>query len=99
MYVFEMGQTLAAASQGTIGADGKSLYRALRRFERVGLVDSTWQPSGVGPRRRYYRLTTLGTALLRRFVRRNLAIFQQPDVACRLAALAAEQAPADAPGG
>lgn len=76
MYVFEMGQALVDASQGTITADGKSLYRALRRFERIGLVESTWRSSEVGPRRRYYHLTGLGTELLRRFVRRNLLIFQ-----------------------
>jgi PadR family transcriptional regulator PadR len=87
MYVFEMGQALVNASQGTITADGKSLYRALRRFERIGLVESTWLSSKVGPRRRYYHLTGLGTELLRRFVRRNLLIFQDPAIASRLAAV------------
>ena len=84
MYVFEMGQELLDASLGTITADEKSLYRALRRFEATGLVESTWQPSEVGPRRRYYHLTELGTELLRRFVQRNLLVFQVPTVAGRL---------------
>ena len=83
-YVFEMGQALAQTSQGTITADEKSLYRALRRFERIGLVESAWQPSEVGPRRRYYHLTELGIELLRRFVRRNLLIFQDPAIASSL---------------
>ena len=90
MYVFEMGQALVSASQGTIAADGKSLYRALRRFERIGLVESTWHSSEVGPRRRYYRLTGMGTELLRRFVRRNLLIFQDPTVAAGLIDLSHE---------
>jgi PadR family transcriptional regulator len=81
MYAFEMGQALTQASQGMITADGKSLYRALRRFERIGLVDSAWQPSEVGPRRRYYHLTELGIELLRRFVQRNLLIFHDPSIA------------------
>jgi len=84
MYVFEMGQELLDASLGAITADEKSLYRALRRFEAMGLVESTWQPSEVGPRRRYYHLTELGTELLRRFVQRNLLVFQEPAVARRL---------------
>jgi DNA-binding PadR family transcriptional regulator len=84
MYVFEMGQELVEASQGTIAADEKSLYRALRRFEAMGLVESTWRPSEVGPRRRYYHLTELGKELLRRFVHRNLLVFQEPAVADRL---------------
>ena len=87
MYVFEMGQALIDASQGTITADGKSLYRALRRFERIGLVESAWLSSKVGPRRRYYHLTGLGTELLRRFVQRNLLIFQDPAIASCLADL------------
>jgi PadR family transcriptional regulator PadR len=87
MYVFEMGQELDTVSQGTINVDEKSLYRALRRFEATGLVQSSWQPSDIGPRRRYYHLTELGTELLRRFTRRNILRFQQPAVADRLDAL------------
>ena len=87
MYVFEMGQALEDISQGTVTADEKSLYRALRRFQAMGLVESTWQPSDAGPRRRYYHLTKLGTELLRRFVERNVLIFQQPAIAHRLTAL------------
>jgi len=87
MYVFEMGQTLKAVSRGTMGADERSLYRALRRFERAGFVESEWQVSDVGPQRRYYRLSKLGTELLRRFTRRNILLFQEPDIAERLARL------------
>jgi PadR family transcriptional regulator PadR len=87
MYVFEMGDTLAEVSQGTVTADEKSLYRALRRFEAMDVVESTWHPSDVGPRRRYYHLTELGQELLRRFVRRNILVFREPAVAARLASL------------
>ena len=87
MYVFEMGQELSKISQTTITADEKSLYRALRRFEAMGLVESTWQPSDVGPRRRYYHLTELGTELLQAFTQRNILLFQEPDIANRLTRL------------
>jgi DNA-binding PadR family transcriptional regulator len=89
MYVLEMGQELSHISRGTITADEKSLYRALRRFEAMGLVHSTWQPSEVGPRRRYYQLTDLGIELLRRFSQRNILIFREPSVASRLSRLLA----------
>ena len=89
-YVFEMGQQLDVLSQGSISADEKSLYRALRRFEAMGVVQSTWQPSDVGPRRRYYALTDLGRALLRQFARRNVLIFQEPAVVEQLEALLRE---------
>jgi PadR family transcriptional regulator PadR len=87
MYVFEMGPALIQISQGTLAADEKSLYRALRRFETSGLVESTWRPSDVGPRRRYYQLTPLGTELLRRFAKRNILIFREPEAAFGLARL------------
>jgi PadR family transcriptional regulator PadR len=48
MYVFEMGQALAHISQGTVTADEKSLYRALRRFEAMGC----WTPAALLPTRR-----------------------------------------------
>ena len=87
MCVFEMGQALEAISRGTMTADERSLYRALRRFEWAGFVESEWQDSDVGPRRRYYRLSELGTELLRRFTRRNILLFQEPGVVERLARL------------
>lgn len=87
LYVFEMGETLAKISRGTITADERSLYRALRRFEAAGFVRSEWQDSDVGPNRRYYQLTELGTQLLQRFTERNILLFQEPDVAARLARL------------
>jgi DNA-binding PadR family transcriptional regulator len=86
-YVFEMGEQLEELSQGSISVDEKSLYRALRRFEAMGVVESTWQPSDVGPRRRYYALTELGTALLREFTRRNILIFREPAIRERMEAL------------
>jgi DNA-binding PadR family transcriptional regulator len=89
MYVLEMGEALAEISQGSMRADEKSLYRALRRFEAMGLVESTWHRSDMGPRRRYYRPTDLGIELLRRFILRNVLIFQEPAIASRLAPLLA----------
>jgi len=86
-YVFEMGQALETVSHGTMSADERSLYRALRRFERAGFVESEWQPSDVGPQRRYYHLSELGTELLRRFTQRNILLFQEPDIAHRLTRL------------
>jgi DNA-binding PadR family transcriptional regulator len=90
MYVFEMGEALQEVGQGTVSADEKSLYRALRRFEAVGLVTSTWEPSDIGPHRRYYHLSPLGEDLLRRFVKRNIMLFHDPAVSQRLAEVVRE---------
>ena len=91
MYAFEMGPALTRISSGTLSVDRKSLYRAMRRFEASGVVDSTWHSSDKGPKRRYYHLTPLGTELLRRFTRRNILIFQEPTVAFGLARLMQEK--------
>jgi len=88
-YAFEMNALIVQLSQGTISADDNSLYRALGRFEQVGLVAAQAQPSPQGPARRYYTLTPKGRALLASFIQRNLLLFQQPELAQRLQGLAA----------
>jgi len=87
MYAFEMGEELARVSRGTMVADERSLYRALRRFQAAGFVRSEWQESDVGPRRRYYHLTELGIDLLRQFTERNILLFREPDIEQRLGEL------------
>jgi PadR family transcriptional regulator PadR len=61
-YGYELAVALShwpslAASEGT-------LYPLLRRLQREGQVEATWQESQDGPPRKYYRLTTAGRALL-----------------------------------
>jgi len=80
-YAFEMNPLINELSQNTISADDNSLYRALNRFEQLGLIDSQRQPSEVGPARRVYSLTGAGRELLIQFTRRNLLVFQSPPVA------------------
>lgn len=48
----------------SINVDSAVVYRTLRRLEGEGLVRSRWTESGVGPRRRSYRLTAVGTRQL-----------------------------------
>lgn len=80
-YAFEMNPLINELSQNTISADDNSLYRALNRFEQLGLITSQLQPSGQGPARRVYSLTGVGRDLLIRFTQRNLLVFQAPPVA------------------
>ncbi len=80
-YAFEMNPLIRELSQNSISADDNSLYRALNRFEQLGLITSQRQPSEVGPARRVYSLTGTGRELLIQFTRRNLLVFQAPAVA------------------
>ncbi len=49
-------------------ADPGMLYRHLRKLEEEGFVSSTWDTSGTGPARRYYKLTAEGEELLRDWI-------------------------------
>ncbi len=83
-YAYEMTAMIADMSRGTVVADEKSIYRALKRFEENGIVQSQKQSSDIGPPRRYYRLTPMGEQLLARFIERNIRVFVQPDVAAAI---------------
>ncbi|PKN92915.1 MAG: hypothetical protein CVU44_12860 [Chloroflexi bacterium HGW-Chloroflexi-6] len=83
-YPYEMSASIQSISQGMMTADENSIYRAINRFEEMGLVTSQPQESKVGPQRKYYSLTRTGLELLRRFSERNILIFQSPPVAERI---------------
>jgi PadR family transcriptional regulator, regulatory protein PadR len=56
---YELSQRLTQHSGGVLDIHEGSLYPALHRLERAGLVASAWS-SGEGRRRRIYRLTAKG---------------------------------------
>ena len=56
-------QALHGGSGGTFDLPTGTVYPALHRLERAGLVESTWD-AGPGRRRRTYRLTASGVAAL-----------------------------------
>lgn len=56
---YELSQRLTQRSGGGLSVLEGSLYPALHRLERGGLVESAWS-SGEGRRRRVYRLTPAG---------------------------------------
>ena len=86
-YACELSLGVNTLSQGTVTADDNSIYRALNRFESLGMVKSELRQSAVGPQRRYYQLTETGLELLRQFIQRNILMFEQPDIAARLQAV------------
>jgi PadR family transcriptional regulator PadR len=80
-YPYEIKAAINEMSRNTIHADENSIYRSLNRLADSGIVDSEMIPSETGPSRRYFFLTSLGRALLIRFITRNILVFEQPDVA------------------
>src|SRR3954471_494656 len=65
----EILRRLESAGEGTLEMKEGSLYPALYRLEREGLIKARWDEETKGrrgPRRRMYRLTGKGTAALAR---------------------------------
>jgi PadR family transcriptional regulator, regulatory protein PadR len=62
---YELGQRLTRRSGGELAVNEGSLYPALHKLERTGLVASSWS-SEAGRRRRIYRLTAAGRRAVKR---------------------------------
>lgn len=69
------------STSGTLIADDKSMYRALRRFYDVEMLNFTGEPGNNGPDRKVYSLTEIGQKVLTNFLKRNIAgVFYKPAV-------------------
>lgn len=64
LYGYQIAQHIRERSGAFLSPSEGSLYPALHRLEREGAVVAEWRASDRGPRRRYYRLTPTGKALL-----------------------------------
>ena len=74
-YVSGLQESIERFSKGTIHAEEQSLYRTLRKFYHLKMVDFSAGKGHKGPDRKYYHLTTLGASLLQSFVERNIQLF------------------------
>ena len=63
MHGYAVIEVLRAGSAGTFNLPTGTVYPALHRLERVGLVASTWSESS-GRKRRTYKLTAAGRRAL-----------------------------------
>lgn len=79
-YVDEIKTFVETKSNGTITCEEQSLYRALRKFEHVEIVDHDKREGNRGPMRKYYFLTDLGVKLLNAFVERNIHLFFSDEI-------------------
>lgn len=65
MYGYELMAELRAVTGAAIDLPEGTVYPALRRLERDGLLSARWVETAPGtPRRRYYRLTPSGERAL-----------------------------------
>jgi PadR family transcriptional regulator, regulatory protein PadR len=64
MYGYQVVKELEARSQGYFKFKEGTLYPALHRLEKSGLITGKWQMLPNGRQRRYYNITTKGQAKL-----------------------------------
>lgn len=79
-YAAELPDYISGITKGSITCEGQSVYRALRKFYDLELVDYELREGSKGPDRKYYTLTKLGTRLLTNFVKRNISILYNSDL-------------------
>lgn len=74
-YVDEIKAFVEEQSNQTMTCESQSLYRNLRKFQHLGVVDFENGAGSKGPERKYYFLTALGQKLLNSFIDRNISLF------------------------
>jgi PadR family transcriptional regulator PadR len=66
---YGVGLRIEQITRGVFRVNAGSLFPALRRLERNGLIMGSWQATEHNRRAKYYSLTTAGRAALRRETR------------------------------
>jgi PadR family transcriptional regulator PadR len=69
MHGYGIGVRLEQISKGVFQVNAGSLFPALRRLERDGLIAGEWRVTENNRRAKYYKLTPLGRAKLKRETR------------------------------
>jgi PadR family transcriptional regulator PadR len=64
MYGYQMVKELQVRSEGYFDLEQGTLYPALHRLEKDGLVHSKWEVVTDGPSRKYYYITETGQETL-----------------------------------
>ena len=85
-YGYQLVKEMDVRSSGYFHLKEGTLYPALHRLERDGLVEGAWEDSPTGQSRRYYRITTAGKAKLH-------SVLQEWDLFTRAVNLVAKPAP------
>ncbi len=79
-YVEEIKHFVEEKSNRTMTCEEQSLYRVLRKFEHVNVVNFELRKGYKGPDRKYYFLTELGAELFEEFTKRNIEIFYSQEI-------------------
>lgn len=79
-YVDEIKFFIEENTKNAMTCELQSLYRNLRKFKHLDIVDFELRQGNKGPDRKYYFLTEFGTEFFDKFVERNILLFQNPEI-------------------
>ena len=79
-YVDEIKEFVESKSRGTITCEEQSLYRSLRKFEHLNILNFETKKGNKGPDRKYYYLTEIGKELFKQFTQRNIQLFYNQEI-------------------
>lgn len=79
-YVTDIKDFIQNTTKNTITCEDQSLYRALRKFYDLEIVNYEMHEGNRGPERKYYYLTSLGQELLEEFIQRNIRILYNKEL-------------------
>jgi len=65
-YAYEIKAEILKQTRGGFDIDRNNLYKKLRSLESDGILKSHMEPSARGAQRKYYTLTKMGNALLKK---------------------------------
>lgn len=79
-YVDEIKLFISKYSKNTISCEEQSLYRSLRKYVHLQIVNYKSRKGNKGPDRKYYYLTESGLELLHQFISRNINLFEDKKI-------------------
>jgi len=80
-HMTEIKEFIYRSTNGSLSADDKSMYRALRRYYDTELVDFKQEPGKGGPDLKVYSISQVGIKVLNEFTGRNiLDVFFKPEI-------------------
>lgn len=80
LVVGELKERVSELTNGTYNTSEQSLYRSLRKFYELELVNYEELENDLGPKRKLYSLSDTGLEILKEFSNRNIKLFLQPEV-------------------
>ena len=81
LYVTEIKEFIEFSTNKTISCEEQSIYRSLRKYYDLEIVDFELRKGYKGPDRKYYFLTPIGKDLLHDFTKRNITILYNKKLA------------------